>query len=507
MKDLSLSQMTSRTVAAAKMAVQKAATAGILTSTGGSGLDLAPFVSLQPVETPFYNTTPRTAVAQGSFQTVWQTYQNVSALQKYGFTSANNASVEMTNQIQTNANPFGKTGIRQVISLDALAQAEGYVDLYSFGVMQTILQKLIQEDILMLNGLNFSLGTPVAPTVTASATGGTIPASTAVNVQVAVRSGLNYYAGGSTIASAIGTVTTASTGATNSATATLSPTPDLGVAYDWFVAGYYYTTTSLPTVLITSIPTANAAVPNVASLPLLFEAGQVAITSVPNVDTSYDPNGWAGLTASILADLTSVGSPSVPANYTTPGTGVSQGAYHLNLAGGQLTADGPQIVQINDAVLSLYNTYQMSPTRILMAAQQFSDISTTILGTVNAVNYFDPTSVSQHRGLVIGGSTPVYVDPTTGAAIPIQVQPHLPPGIMVLMSDVIPFPASNVGSSVEVRTQYDNFLFQYGVTSSPASGPSGPRWDVEISSRETFVNYAAPTMQVISGIAPGVAAA
>lgn len=497
-----LVRLSQATLAQIDAAVKKSATGGINTTTGAAGIDLAPFVVLYPVVTPFYNSTPRRIVPQGANATRWQTFQNTQSLQSYGFTAADTASAVMEVEIGTQANAMTQVGTSTFVSLDALGLAENYVDVYALAVSEMVLQKLVKEDILMLNGLSFSIGSVSAPTVTASATGGTIPASTAVSVQVAARSGYNYFAGGSTAASAAASVTTGSTGSTNSVSATLANPPELAAAYDWFVNGYYYTTTVLPTVTVTSLPTTNQAVPNTPSLPLLYGAGTVAITSVPTTDTSYSATGYTGLIGSILADLSGQGSQTSPAYYVAPGTGTSQNAYKLNLAGGQLTADGPQIEQFNDALLSIYSTWQISPTRILLAPQQFNDISTAILGTVNAVNFFDPTSVAQHRGLVASGSVPIYVNPVTGEPIQLQVQPHLPPGQAVFVSDVIPFPGSNIASSVEVRCTYDNFLFQYGVTSSE----SGPAWNPEVRSQCTFVNYAAPTMGVLTGIAPGVAA-
>ena len=490
--------VTRETVSLMRGLVQKSQTGGFTYSTGNQGVDLAPFVSLVPVDTPFYNSTPRKQVAQGSTQVIWQVLQNLNALQSYGFVAADASGPLVQNSVVTLSNTYSRTAQAQSVYLDNIGVSEGYVDPYALAVVQAINQKLIQEDILMLNALSFSIGDVATPAVTASATGGTIPASTAVSVQVAARSGYNYFVGGSTKASTAASVTTGSTGGTNSVTAALSTTPELAAAYDWFVNGYYYTTTSVPTVTITSVPTANQEVPNTTSLPLLFGAGTVAITSVPTTDTSYDATGWTGLAGSILGDISST---SGTATYVTPGTAVSQGAYKQNLAGGQLSVTGTQIEQLDELLLSIYATWQLQPTRFLVAPQQMNDIASSIMGGANAVNFFDPTSVEQHRGLVAGGTVPVYVTPVVGSPVELQVQPHLPPGTLIAVCDQVPFPASNIGSSVEMRTEYDNFLFQYGVERTAG----GPRWDFEVRSQEAFVNYAGPTMGVITGIAPGIA--
>lgn len=494
--------LTRETISAVKALVAKSITSGFTSSTGAAGFDLAPFVSLVPVDTPFYDSTPRLQVGQGALQTVWETYANLNSQQRYQFTALDESAPLMLNQTIAQANPMSVDGVRNLVTLDAIAQGQNYVDAYAVAVLQAINQKLIQEDIIMLNALNFSIGALSASdlALSTSTTGGSIPASTAVDVAVAARSGYNYYAGGST-ASVTGSITTGSTDATNSVTVTLSNVPKLAVAYDWFVGGFYYTTTSVPTVTVTAIPTANQTVPNTPELPLLYQAGQVFSGGPPTTDTSYSPNGYTGLVGSILADLSSGGTPDSPALYVTPGTGVSQGSLSFNLAGESLTVQGPQVLEINEAAAAIFANWQLSPTRLLAAPNVYNFISQSILSTVNAVNFFSPTSVAQHQGLVGAGSVPVYIDTVTGAPIQLQVQPHLPPGVAVLVNDQIPFPGSNIGSALQVRTEYDNFLFLYGTPANPAgSGPSGPRWDFEVRTRSTFVNYAAPTMAVFTNI-------
>lgn len=495
---LDVLNVSKETTSMTRALISKATTGGFTSNTGNSGVDLAPFVSLVPVDTPFYNSTPRMQVAQGAPFTQWQVLQNLNNIQNYKFVAPDLAGALVQNSVISLSNQFARTAQRQTVYLDNIGQSLGYVDPYSLAVVQAINQKLIQEDILMLNAITFSIGSTPAPSVSASNTGGQIAASTAVNVQVAARSGYNYYTGGSTAATAEVSVTTDSTSSTNSVTATIASPQELASAYDWFVNGYYYTTTSVPTVTITSIPTSNQTVPNTSALPLLYGAGTVAITSVPTTDTSYSTEGYTGLLGSILADLSSV---SGLASYVTPGTGATQGAYRQNLGGGQLTVDGTQITQLDELLLAIFGIWQIQPTRFLVAPQQMNDISSSIMGGNNAVNFFSPTSIEQHRGLVAGGSVPVYVTPVVGQPVQLQVMPHLPPGTIIAVCDEIPFPASNIGATFQMRTEYDNFLFQYGVDAENG----GPRWTFEVRTQAAPINFGGPTMGVITGIAPGIA--
>jgi hypothetical protein len=303
MAALDVLEISKETALMTRSLVSKATTGGFTSATGNAGVDLAPFVSLVPVDTPFYNSTPRMQVAEGAPFTQWQVLQNLNNLQNYAFVAPDLAGALVKNSVISLSNSYARTAQRQTVFLDNIGQSLGYVDPYSLAVVQAINQKLIQEDILMLNAITFSIGATPAPTLSTSSSGGLIPASTTVQVQVAARSGYNFYVGGSTAATAEVSIPTGSTSSTNSVTATVASPQELAVAYDWFVNGFYYTTTSVPTVTITSIPTTNQAVPNTTALPLLYGSGTVAITSVPTSDTSYSTEGYTGLLGSILADL------------------------------------------------------------------------------------------------------------------------------------------------------------------------------------------------------------
>ena len=98
--------LTNDTVSAIKETVAKATTGGLNAATGGQGIDLAPFVSLVPVDTPTYNSTPRVQVAQGSDSARWQTYANSNAEQVYAFTGVDAAGPLMKNAIQYQAAGF-----------------------------------------------------------------------------------------------------------------------------------------------------------------------------------------------------------------------------------------------------------------------------------------------------------------------------------------------------------------------------------------------------------------
>lgn len=127
-------------------------------------------------------------------------------------------------------------------------------------------------------------------TVNAVTTGGTIPASTAVSVQVLARN-----ASGFSNPNTAASVTTGSGTATNSVTASWSAVTG-ATSYDVYVGGKYYGNVATNSATITYIPTATAAVPS-------------AGTSGPNMNTtlSGQTDGSVNLDISLAsANVTTV---------------------------------------------------------------------------------------------------------------------------------------------------------------------------------------------------------
>src|SRR5208283_5907030 len=116
------------------------------------------------------------------------------------------------------------------------------------------------------------------------------------------------------------TTTGTSGSGANVVTASLSAIKG-AVAYDWYVgtsaAWFYYTTTTVASVTITSVPTAAQALPT--TLPLLStllpgvgcaplaQPPTAGNGQAPTADTSYNANYYNGIIASTLGDYSSTG--------------------------------------------------------------------------------------------------------------------------------------------------------------------------------------------------------
>ena len=499
-------------------ALAKAATAGIDTTTAIAGIDLLnDIMSWVPVDTPFFNSCPR-GQGKGAVAVFWQTLLNINNQQNYRATPANEAAAVVKVQNQYTFSPYQAIGSGGFVSWDAIAQGSDYTDVLAVDTLQTINQQLITCEVNQINSQNFALPAVGSPTLVPHTTGGSVGAVT-VYVKVAARSPMNWYSGGSGAASAEAD-SGALTGTTNSVTASVAAVKG-AAGYDWYggsAAGaeYYYTTTPVNTVTITSVPTAAANVPtSYAMLYGSYGPGSPAQgpTAVPTVDSSYQSYWQNGLLASILGDWPSSPDQAIvtgqnPPGLGTPGSGVTQGAYYQSLDGAQLTVTGAAFAQIDDMNRKIYDTYQVTPSRMLMGSQLITDFANAFLDNPQAVTWLSPDARDGRLSAVMGGHVATYANKTVnGEPIELWLMPKLPPGQIISVIDSLPFPGSNVTSALQARTQYDFFRFDYGAqrgATNDGSDNTGPRYDFEIRSREAFVNKAAGVMGVIQGIGSGI---
>jgi hypothetical protein len=346
----------------------------------------------------------------------------------------------------------------------------------------------VGADKMSLYGSNVALGTPATPTVTPVASGGAIPATTAVPVKVAARTGTNYSYGGSTAASAAGTATTAA-GSGNSATVTVTAVRG-AVAYDWFVNNFYYTTTTTNKVTVTAIPTSNNAIP--ANLPGLFGT---APASVPVADSSANPNEFNGLLTTLSGDYATGGASGL----VQAGTGLASGASFISLDGATFTGSGQTINELDQLNATFFNQTFMSPTAYMCSAVDAAKLTTLILGSTNGGQTFFTPGNDGRTDITAGGFVGHYVNKSTATVVKIEVHPNMVPGTLIARTDHVNFPNSNISNVFELRDLEGVQDFEYGV--SRGTGPGGgPRFDGEVYSSSVLVNRAPIAQAVLTNI-------
>lgn len=470
--------------------LMKAVTNGVTVGTGIYGYDLRPIVSQVPVKTPTYDRIARHK-GNGSQGVNWNALLNVNNLQPNPFVGADaGGNFVQIEKIPVYA-PYQPVRVSGQCTRDSVDYASGYANTKNIAALQTLMQWRILDNKGIIGGQAYALPAMGTVTLAASASGGTIPASTAVAVRVAARSPYNFYWGGSGAASTNQSVTTGTTGNANSVTATW-PSVQGASAYDVYVAGFYVTTTTVNTYTVTSVPVANAA--NPPKIPALYGT---APTAVPTVDTSYSANAYNGLIATVSGDYTTNGP------ITTPGSGqFSSGASFTSLDGGTMTADGQGVKEVDAMLLNIFNVAELSPTVMIMNAQQAVDLARKVLGTPAAVLYLDPNA--DRTKITAGGMVGRYINKADGgSSVGILVDPHWPTGSISFLSEVLPYPDNDATNTFEVAYLRDIAEYPYGAQLVPGSVGGGPRdvWDQ--SSIETVVNRAPVACGMMQNIAAG----
>ena len=493
----------------------KAATSGIDTSTSVAGVDfIEDLMSWVPVDTPFFNSVPR-GQGRGATAVFWETLLNVNSAQNWQGVQKDYAAQIAQIQNQYTFSPYAVVGQGGKVTWDAIAQGIDYADVLAVDTIQTINQQLIALEVNQLNSQAFALPAIATPTTVASTSGGSIATGT-VYVKVAARSGMNWYTGGSGAAST--EASQAVTGPTASVTASVAAVKG-AAGYDWYVgsatgAEHYYTTTPVNTVTITSVPGSANNVPTAyAGLFGSYGPGSpiAGPSTVPAADTSFQTYWQNGLLASILGDWPSSPDGPVPnvgqnpPGLVTPGSGVTQGAYYSSLNGATLTVEGAAFAEVDNMNRKIYDTYQVTPSRLLMGSQVLTDFANAFLNNPQAVTWLSPDARDGRLEAVMGGHVATYANKTVnGKPIPLWLMPYLPPGKIVAVIDSLPFPGSNVTAALQVRTLYDFFRFDYGSNRQLNTSDGGPRYDFEIRSEQAFVNKASGVCGVIDNVGIGI---
>lgn len=500
--------------------LRKAQTTGVLATTGMFGVDLSGRVSLVPVNTPARNNSgafPRIVAGQGDPYARWRAWLNVNSAQSSAAVGKDFAGSQTIFSEQDMFAPYVPLAKFGRVTLDAIALGRNYDDVQADGELQTLIQLFIAQDMNIINGQAWALPTMGSLTLGTATTGGSITSGATVHVRVAARSGANYFDGGSGVATGDASQTV---GGTNTNVVTASWAAVKGaVAYDVYVGTsaancYYYGTVTIGSITITAVPggaptSVAAALYNAATYSngvpplmstLLPGQGVSPLTNpatpgngvvITSGDTSYNANYYNGVIASTLGDFGALGP-------VTPGSGTASGAVFIDNGGAPLTLSGGGISLLDQMNDQLWTSVQLSPTAYMMNSLQGDEISKAIAGSNSATTFLPPTDADARTNLAAGGFVGRYINRAAGGVpVAIEIHPRVPPGTIIARTDRVPFPASRIGSAFEVRCQMDTTRFDYAANYNPGVSGGGPRFDFEIRSMETLVNYA-PTAQAIA---------
>jgi hypothetical protein len=269
----------------------------------------------------------------------------------------------------------------------------------------------------------------------------------------------------------------ASVGPTTGLNVNLSVAPIVGaVAYAWYIG------IGAGNELLQAITTTNS---YVQSVPLV--AGRQNATAV-TVDCSTNSTGFDGLMTTAFKSGNNAYVKTLATG--TPGVGTT------------LTASGRgSINEIDDMLLNMWQTFQVTPSVLWVNAQELRNITTKVLSSSSAplLTYMHSTQGSEYE-LTAGGTIRFYYNPFAqdgGDKVPIRIHPKVPPGTILGYAENLPmqYQSNEVPNVAEMKERTSFYQIDWPlVTRQRQSG---------VYVEETLAVYAPFAMAIISNIANG----
>jgi hypothetical protein len=439
----------------------------VTVSTGLTAYDLqAPAKNLYPTITPLRNSIARVARLNPGDAAHWRSIFGTtgSGFDAMGWVPEGQRSASMSYSAVSVTLPYVTLGEEDTVTFEAEAAAQGFEDINATATLRILQKTMRKEETALLGGnTSLALGKPGTPTLSASGTGGTLPAQTysvivvaltfegyrnsslsggvATTMTITGNDGNTYtLSGGSSLRSNNVTQAVTTLGQTLFATV---PVVNGAVAYAWYVGAAGSETLQA----ITTINSAAFSTPLIAS-------GQQPATAV-TADNSRNPglafdglltDGFNPATSSFVQAL-----PSGPAGTGTPLTPSGRGS----------------INEIDNMLLQMWNNYRLSPTVIYVNAQEQKNITAKCLTNASGplVRYNVDASQSAPYEFTASGVVRWYYNPFTGVEIPMPVHPDLPPGTILAYCERLPawYQSNETPNVAEVLTRRDYYRVDWPV--------------------------------------------
>ena len=490
---MNIAQTTQDTLGLMKESLAK----NVTVSTGLSAYDLqAPAKNLFPIVTPLRNSLPRVARLNPGDAARWRTITSIagSGYDAMGWVPEGQRTASMSYSATPQVAPYLTIGEEDTVTFEAEAAAQGYEDLNATATLRLLQKTMRKEETALLGGnASLALGTPTAPTLSASGSGATLPAATYSVIAVAlsfegyrnssIASGVattktitgndgNAYTlnGGSSMRSA-STTQAVTLGQTLAATI---PLVAGAVAYAWYVG-------AVGSETLQAITTINSAT---FSAPLM--PGQQAATVITADNSRNATLAFDGL-------LTIGFNPVNNAYVQSLATGVAG-------TGTFLTPSGRgSIVEIDNMLMQMWNAYRLSPTVIYVNAQEQKNITAKCLTNASGplVRYTVDGSQKQPYEFAASGVVRWYYNPLTGTEIPINVHPDLPPGTLLAFCERLPvwYQSNETPNVAEVLTRRDYYRVDWPLRTR--------RREYGVYAEQTLAVYAPFGVGIIANIGNG----
>ena len=487
-------------------------------SLGLVNYDLQPVaLNLFPVLAPLRNIIPRVA-GNGGTATNWKAITGLNTTNMLAGVSEANRSGFITSTAASLVATYKGLGLEDYVSFEADYAANGFMDVKARAVANLLAALMMEEERVILGGnAGQALGIANTPTVATSTTGGAIATATAVYVavvgltleglrQASVSGGLpgqlsrtnadgttdTMGGGNGTISALTGNATTGA-GSTNSIQASVVPKAG-EVAWAW-----YWGPTGGANMALGAITTIN-------SINITVAAGtgtQKANDAKVNTDYSTNALVYDGLLSQIMnaGTLTSYDSSIASMTiYTANGSNslVGQMATGVAGTGTTLTSDtSGGVVEIDQMLQAFWTLYRLSPSKILVNAQEAKNINKKVLAaSTGSLFRFNTDWINGADQAGIGGTgTRGYFNKFTSQMLQIVIHPYVPAGTMIFWSDSIPYPLSGVGNTLQIKTRRDYYQLEWPVTKR--------RYEYGVYMDGVLQNYVPIAFGVLRNIANG----
>ena len=469
---------------------------GVPTS-GISSYDLEePAKMLFPVLTPLRNSIPRKGGGQGTAVN-WRAVTGINTNKLSVAVAEGSRAGLVTTTTQDFVAAYKTIGLADSVTFEAEFASQGFQDLKALAALDLLNATMIGEEMVILGGNNsLNLGTCPTPVLAAVASGGNIPASTAVYVlgvaltldgvyASSVAGGVNglvtrtnddgsttSYGGYSGQISAPATITTG-TGSGNSVTASVaSVTGALGYAWFWGASAAAATLGAITTINSVVITTSAG-------------TGTQTPGTTFNADNSLNALYFNGILPTVF---TAANNAYVGVQATgTAGTGTP------------LTADGyGGVVEIDAALKSFWDNYRLSPQEIWVSSQEQKNITNKMLQSTSTNAQRLMVAVPNDRGLMGGFIVKSYLNKYSmsgGQAIEVNLHPNLPPGTLFFRTTKLPYKLNNVPSPLQIRTRRDYYQIEWPLVTR--------KYQYGVYSDEVLQHYFPPAFGAITNIGNG----
>lgn len=470
----------------------------ISTASGLVAFDLqAPAKNLYPFVTPIRNALPRIGGGRGTASNWRQVTALVgSGFDAMGWVPEGQRSGQMSYTTASKSAAYVTIGEEDAATYEAISAGRHFDDIQARMTFRLLQKLMLKEEMAILAGnASLQLGTPAAPSLSASGTGATLPAATYSVIAVALtlegfhNSSLTTgVATTKTIDGADGKTFVLAGGSSNkSANATqavtLGQTLFASVAAIQGAAGYAWYVGTAGSETLQAITTINSAT---VAAPLT--GGRQAVSAI-TADNSANPSyAFDGL---LTAALKAGSNAYVKIMATgTAGTGTP------------LTASGRgSVSEIDTMFEQMWSLYQLSPTVLYVNVQELKNITAKVLSNASGpLLRYTIQGGGNPYDLAAAGAVSFYFNPFAlngGLKIPVKIHPRVPPGTIIGFAEHLPvqYQSNEVPNVAEIKTRQDYYQIDWPVVTRQRQ--------VGVYAEEVLAIYAPFAMGVITNIGNG----